>query len=115
MSYVRFGLCCGVGSGLTFESQGADRTGATCVGLTPPPFIARFQSAQINTNTSHPQATLGSIEFIGTCKAMVNAVAQVEIDYAKAMRKALKPFYPVLQNDNTTEAQVIMTTNQPLA
>ena len=46
---------------------------------------------------------------------MVNAVAQVEIDYAKAMRKALKPFYPVLQNDNTTEAQVIMTTNQPLA
>jgi len=49
-------------------------------------------------------ATLDSIEFIGVCKNMVNAVAAVEIDYAKAMRKALKPFYPVLQNDNTTEA-----------
>ena len=33
------------------------------------------------------RTTLDSIEFIGVCKNMVNAVAAVEIDYAKAMRK----------------------------
>lgn len=51
-------------------------------------------------------ATAESIEFVGTCRHMLGAVAKVEAAYAEQMRKALKPFMGVMANDNSSEAQV---------
>eukprot|EP00040_Diaphanoeca_grandis_P028788 m.167216 g.167216 ORF g.167216 m.167216 type:complete len:443 (-) comp31460_c0_seq1:241-1569(-) len=50
-------------------------------------------------------ATAENIEFVGTCKSLFQQISEVEINYARSMRKVLKVFQSTVPVDNSTAAQ----------